>query len=223
MWSSPRRQRHAIRVAVGLRLGCALCEAHPCLCGATVDSLGQHALSCKKNAGRVQRHAWLNDLIHRALIRAEIPAVKEPQGLSRDDGKRPDGLTLVPWQSGRSATWDVTVVHTLAASYVSQGAVQAKSVATVASERKSAKYSSLLSSHVFFPVAVETLGPLANEAQLFLAKIGRRATLCTADPPEATFLYQRISVAIQRFNAVCLANSLTVSHHNHSRHRSTLC
>ena len=42
--------------------------------------------------------------------------VKEPQGLSRDDGKRPDGLTLVPWQSGRSATWDVTVVHTLAAS-----------------------------------------------------------------------------------------------------------
>jgi len=38
--------------------------------------------------GRVQRHAWLNDLIHRALIRAEVPAVKEPQGLSRDDGKK---------------------------------------------------------------------------------------------------------------------------------------
>ena len=65
------------------------------------------------NAGRVQRHAWLNDLIHRALIRAEIPSVREPSGLSRDDGKRPDGLTLVPWQSERSATWDVTVVHTL--------------------------------------------------------------------------------------------------------------
>jgi len=35
--------------------------------------------------------------------------------------------------------------------------------------------------------------------------------ITTADPREATFLYQRISVAIQRFNAVCLANSLTVS------------
>jgi len=55
------------------------------------------------------------------------------------------------------------------------------------------------------------LGPLADEAQLFLAEIGRRAMLCTADPREATFLYQRISVPIQRFNAVCLANSLTVS------------
>ena len=51
-------------------------------------------------------------------------------------------------------------------------------------------------------MAVKTLGPLADEARFFLEEIGRRATLCTADPREATFLYQRISVAIQRFNAV---------------------
>ena len=71
----------AIRIAVGLRLGCALCETHQCPCGATVDSLGQHALICKKNPGRIQCHTWLNDLIHRALIRAETPAVQEPSGL----------------------------------------------------------------------------------------------------------------------------------------------
>ena len=115
---------NAIRVAVGLRLSSAICETHTCPCGATVDSLGQHALSCRKNPGRVQRHAQINDLIHRALIRAEIPSSKEPLSLSRDDGKRPDGLTLVPWHSGHSATWDVTVVHMLAASYVAQSAVQ---------------------------------------------------------------------------------------------------
>ena len=34
---------------------------------------------------------------------------------------------------------------------------------------------------------VETLGPLADEAQLFLAAIGRKASLCTADPREARF------------------------------------
>ena len=66
---------NVIRVAVRLRLGCAICETHSYLCGATVDSLGQHALSCKKNASRVQRHAWLNDLIHCALIRAKIQQV----------------------------------------------------------------------------------------------------------------------------------------------------
>jgi len=44
-------------------------------------------------------------------------------------------------------------------------------------------------SHVFFPVVVDTLGPLSD------AEIGRRATLCTANPRETTvctFLYQRI-------------------------------
>jgi len=38
----------------------------------------------------------LNELICRSLFRAGIPATKEPTGLSRTDGKRPDGLTLIP-------------------------------------------------------------------------------------------------------------------------------
>jgi len=37
-------------------------------------------------------------------------------GLFRSDGKRPDGLTLVPWQSGKSLCWDVTVSCPLAES-----------------------------------------------------------------------------------------------------------
>ena len=115
-----------------------------------VDPLGQHALSCKKQSGRVQRHAWLKDLIYRALIWAETPAVKESQRLSRDDGKRPDGLTLVPWQSECSATWDVAAAHTLATSYVSQNALQAGSAAAAASVRKTTKYSTLSATHVFF-------------------------------------------------------------------------
>ena len=49
------------------------------------------------------------------------------------------------------------------------------------------------------------IGALADDALVFLAEIGWRATLCTADPRETTFLYQRISLAIQRFNAVFLA------------------
>jgi len=72
-------------------------------------------------------------------------------------------MTLVPWQSGRSATWNRTIVHTLAASYVSQSAMQAGNAAAAASERKAIKYSNLSSSHLFFPVAVETLGTLADD------------------------------------------------------------
>jgi len=67
--------------------------------------------------------------------------MKEPLGLCRSDGKRPDGLTLVPWQSGRSLVWDVTVVCPLAAgSYVASAAREARSVAELAAIKKEDKF-----------------------------------------------------------------------------------
>jgi hypothetical protein len=41
-----------------------------------------------------------------------------PNGLSRDDGKRPDGMILVPWIKGQPIVWDVAIVDTLADSYL---------------------------------------------------------------------------------------------------------
>jgi len=78
--------------------------------------------------------------------------------LVRGDGKRPDGLILVPWQSGKPLTWDVTVVHTLALadSYVSQTLPSVEAAAELAASRKSAKYADLLQSHLFQSIAVET-------------------------------------------------------------------
>ena len=51
-------------------------------------------------------------------ISVTIRNTKQPQGLSRSDGKCPDGLTLVPWQSGKPLVWDVTVVCPLKDSYI---------------------------------------------------------------------------------------------------------
>jgi len=42
---------------------------------------------------------------------------------------------------------------------------------------------------------------------LFLNEIDKRMSLCTADPRETAFLYQRVSVEIQRFSAVCFVNT----------------
>ena len=41
-----------------------------------------------------------------------MPVSKEPAGLSRTDGKRPDGATLIPWSQGKPLAWDVTVPDT---------------------------------------------------------------------------------------------------------------
>ena len=37
----------------------------------------------------------------------------EPLGLYRIDGKRPDGVTMIPWEMGKQLVWDVTVVDVL--------------------------------------------------------------------------------------------------------------
>ena len=78
----------------------------------------------------------------------------------RSDGKRPDGLTLVPWKGGKSLTWDVTAVCTVADSYVAATAREASAAAERAAELKISKYSGLEDKCIFQPIAVESLGPL---------------------------------------------------------------
>ena len=90
-----------MRIAVALRLGLNVCVPHTCRCGAPVDATGTHGLVCKRVAGRIARHQGLNDIIATAFATTGTPITKEPNGLSRLDGKRPDGLTLVPW----ALTW----------------------------------------------------------------------------------------------------------------------
>jgi len=127
-----------------------------------VDAHGRHSFICKRAPGRTTRHHHLNELIARALSTASIPNTKEPQGLCRSDGKRPDGLTLVPWQSGKPLIWDVIVVCPLAESYVALAAQNPSAATEMAAWNKTAKYAGLTTDYHFQPIAVESLGP-ANE------------------------------------------------------------
>ena len=56
-------------------------------------------------------------------------ATKEPQGLSRSDGERPDGFTLTPWREGCCLIWDITVANTTTISYLPTTALTAGSAA----------------------------------------------------------------------------------------------
>jgi len=135
-----RLGEQAMRVAVDLRLGLDLCVPHQCHCCSLVDAGGLHSFVSKRAPGRSARHHALNDLIARSFASAGVPVTKEHSGLFRTDRKRPDGLTLVPWQSGKSVCWDVTVICPLAESYVNGAAIEAGAAAEVAASRKEAKY-----------------------------------------------------------------------------------
>ena len=158
----------------------------------------------------------LNDIICRALASAGIPSVKEPVGLGSyvdeggvEKGLRPDGLTLIPWSSGRCLAWDATVSDTLAPSYLPLSIHSAGAVAEAAADRKRRKYSNISGTHHFIPVAVETLGPICNEGASFLSEIVDRISKITGEQREKAFLFQRISVALQRGNAAAFHGTLT--------------
>src|SRR6218665_1744005 len=69
-----RLDDETVRVAAGLRLGVPLCEQHGCPCGAPVPADGHHGLFCHLGSGRLPRHAALNDLVFRSLVRAGYPS-----------------------------------------------------------------------------------------------------------------------------------------------------
>ena len=124
--------------------------------------------------------------------------MKEPLGLSRTDGKRPDGVTMIPWVRGRCLAWDITSPDTLAPSHVINSAYTAGSAAALAEVKKTTKYTDISRSHIFVPLAFETMGTWGYQCRAFINELGRRITLVTGDERETTFLKQRLSVAIQR-------------------------
>ena len=96
-----------IRIAAGLRLGVLLVSPHLCQhCGIQVDHLAIHGLSCRKSQGRNCRHSALNNLLHQSLSAAGIPSRLEPEGTCPGVDDHPDGISIVPWKSGKPLAWD---------------------------------------------------------------------------------------------------------------------
>ena len=97
---------------------------------------------------------------------------------------------------------DATIIHTCAASYISNQSGLGRSAAEQAADRKIKKYEGLPDSFVFQPIAIETMGCYNSSALGFIGEIGRRTSSITGDVRETAFLYQRLSVCIQRYNLV---------------------
>src|SRR6218665_2666876 len=152
--------------------------------------------------GRSIRHHATNDIIWPSLQSAYVPSMKEPSGLLRTDGKRPDGATLIPWSAERCMAWYATVVHTCAAPYLSQTAILAGSAADLAAVRKTAKYALLPTTHVFVPIVFETLGLVNVEGAEFLSELGCRISSLSGDQRDTNFLLQRLPICVERHNAI---------------------
>jgi len=92
----------------------------------------------------------------------------------------------------------------LADLYVAAAAREARSAAEEAATRKTANYLNIQARHIFQPVVVEPLGPINASGRAFLSKLGRNLADQSGDDREISFLFQRLSILIQRYNAILL-------------------
>ncbi|KAI8425471.1 hypothetical protein MSG28_007216 [Choristoneura fumiferana] len=76
---------------------------------------------------------------------------EEEEKLSRkkNDGKRPDAKTLMPWEMGRPLVWDATCVDTLAPSHLPSTANRAAADSAECLKRR--KYVGISSAYIFEP------------------------------------------------------------------------
>ena len=127
----------------------------------------------------------------------------DPSGLRTGPESRGEASALVCLQKRsppRGTEGDGTVINN---TNVAATAREAGAAAERATELQIAKYSGLEDKCIFQPIAVESLGPLNETACQFLKDLGRRISA----------LFQRLSVVIQRFNAILLHDSFESADH----------
>ena len=64
---------------------------------------------------------------------------------------------------------------------------------------------------MFQPVALETLGPINESAIRFVEDLSRKISAVSSEAREGVFLFQRLSVLMQRFNAILVRDSFRAS------------
>ena len=133
-------------------------------------------------------------------------ACKEPQGLSTEDGRRPDLQIILP---GACILTDVVVSHPLCPSYVSLASTQPLAIARRAANYKQLKYKDVAATQLahFIPFAVETTGGISQDAKKLIDQLSLACKDHLTLPSHHTFsntIHSSVAIAIQRGNALAI-------------------
>ena len=138
--------------------------------------------------GHHYQHAAINEILYRALASVCTPSRLEPGSLR--------------WQTARQSNHDPMEEWQATSNLPRHSHPACSTVAMPPVERKSAKYSSLGPSHSFTPMAIETIGKKS------LKELTQKVRQHTGKVKDCAYLLQRLSVAVQRGNAVSVVGSV---------------
>ena len=98
---------------------------------------------------------------------------------------------------------------TYAQSHLPTTASNAGHAADKSAAFKTQKYQSILQTHLFTPIAIETAGVWNSQARGFIKELGKRITTVIGEVRETSYIFQQVSVAIQRGNMLSFIGSFT--------------
>ena len=124
----------------------------------------------------------------------------------RGDGRRPDGVMSFPFKGCKALAWDATCTDSFSTSN-QYTILNPGSASCAAEDLKRRKYSQLVANFEFVPVDVETSGLIGSAGCTLLTDIGRHISWATNDPRLMSYIFQQISVAIIRGNALAITAS----------------
>lgn len=116
--------------------------------------------------------------------------------------------TLVAWKKGKCLLWDFTCADTVCQSYVKDCSRVAGAAAEFREKVKNSYYKELEGDYCFFPIAVETFGSWGSESHKLVKEIGKKVMEETGEKRSSFYLFQNISIAIQRGNASCVLGTI---------------
>ena len=199
--------RVSARFNLGLRPYRSILQDQCASCGVT-DAIKRdpwHHLSC--NSHKRQELTLRHDSIVQALYHhahySGAAAAREPEGLSTEDGRRPDLHIVIP---NRSILVDVVCSHPLAPSHLSAASNRRLATANQAGLRKINKYKSVAATQQahFLPFSVETTGGMTEDAEELVNQLSLARQDHLTVPSFAHSVRSSIAIAIQKGNAIAI-------------------
>ena len=117
-------------------------------------------------------------------------------------------MSLYPFKQGKILLWNFTCSDTLAPSHVEKSAKEPGKVANEAENRTNQHYEELTNSYHFVPVSVETLGVWGKTGLNCMKEVGKTLIEQSGDKRASSFIFQSISIAVQRGNALSILGTM---------------
>ena len=102
----------------------------------------------------------------------------------------------------------MTVADTVCQSYINQCSANPGTAANIRKTQKISKYNNLVNNYCFVPIGIETFGSRGQEGHKLVKAICKKIMEVTGEKRSTSFLFQRLSIAIQRGNANCVLGTV---------------